>query len=47
MNEDYIKGIEDTIAVIEERGKRIGGAMQAKYTIKEIREKLMNEGVRE
>lgn len=40
MNEEFIKGVEEAIRVIEERGKRLKGAMQADRTVKEIREKL-------
>jgi hypothetical protein len=37
----YNKGIEDVIAIIEERGKRIGGAIDPKRTVDEIRKRLV------
>ncbi len=42
MNEDYVRGVEDAIRIIEERGKKIRGAIQPGRTIQQIRERLLN-----
>lgn len=43
MNKTYEMGVQDAIEVILDRGKRIGGAVNPKNTVKEITEKLLNE----
>lgn len=43
MRRAYREGVEDAIACLLERGRRLGGAVQATYTEVEIRALLLNQ----
>lgn len=47
MLNDYEKGVIDALFIIEERGKRIKGAINPERTMKEIKERLLHRIIKE
>lgn len=41
ISDEYRRGIEDAIKIIERRGEEIRGAIQVDRTVKKIREELL------